>query len=389
MKEPNLPRHITVVGGPGAMGRHAVRQVVGLENVATIVLADIDLEKAERFAAEIGPRATAAHLDARDTQRLDELFSQTDIVVNVMGPFAVFGKAILQAAIRNGCHYIDIDDDWEATVEAFELDAEAKAAGVTALIGMGMSPGVTNLLAVVAAGELDSVARIYTGWSLSGTGSVHEPEYDSSGGTAAVAHWILQCSGQVEAWRNGKRTMVTPLEARSIDFPNVGIQKVYSVGHPEPVTLPRKFPGLQESLNLMSGPDWMFDAVREIAAKFDTGTISLDEAVAAVGRIERPKDPAATPREQLPGGWALAEGTKDGQPARASAHLSAHPPFKMGGSTGYPLAVGIGMLIDGLVTETGVVTPEEVIDPAAFFDRLALITEPARESASALVVLGK
>src|SRR5690606_32326854 len=108
MKEPSLPRHITVVGGPGAMGRHAVRQIVGLENVSTIVLADIDLEKAERFAAEIGPRAAAVHLDARDTQRLDELFSQTDIVVNVMGPFAVFGKAILQAAIRNGCHYIDI-----------------------------------------------------------------------------------------------------------------------------------------------------------------------------------------------------------------------------------------------------------------------------------------
>ena len=57
---------------------------------------------------------------------------------------------MLRAAIRAGCHYVDVCDDWEPTLEMLALDTEARAAGVTAVIGLGASPGITNLLAVQA-----------------------------------------------------------------------------------------------------------------------------------------------------------------------------------------------------------------------------------------------
>jgi short subunit dehydrogenase-like uncharacterized protein len=43
-----------------------------------------------------------------------------------MGPFSLSARPILEAAIECGCDYMDIDDDWESTLAAFELDARAR-----------------------------------------------------------------------------------------------------------------------------------------------------------------------------------------------------------------------------------------------------------------------
>jgi len=379
---------VVVVGGPGAMGRHAVRKLALLEHIATIVVADIDEERAGLLAEEIGPKAMAVALDVRDDEQLDRVFAGSDIVVNAMGPFVTFGKAVLTAAIRNDCDYIDIDDDWDATVEALELDQAARDAGVTAIIGVGMSPGVTNLLAVQAAARLDEVHRIYTGWKMSGTGTDFEPRYDSKDATpAAVAHWVLQCSGQIQAWRDGEAAMVEPLEIVNVNYPGVGVQQAWSLGHPEPITLPRHFDGLDESLNMMTGPGWMFESLREIAIEFSADRIDLDEALVRVAAIERPADPAATPRDPMPPAWALVEGRRDGRTVTIGAHLTSRPPHRMGGGTGYPLAVGVQMMLEGLVTERGVLTPELALGHTEFFDRLAPMVDPPVADGAALVTL--
>ena len=54
---------------------------------------------------------------------------------------------MLSAAIASGCHYIDICDDWEPTIEMMGLDQDARLNDVLAIIGMGASPGISNLLA--------------------------------------------------------------------------------------------------------------------------------------------------------------------------------------------------------------------------------------------------
>ena len=41
----------------------------------------------------------------------------------------------------------------------------------------------------------------------------------------------------------------------------------------------------------------------------------------------------------------------------------------MGGRTGIPLAIGIKMLLEGEIEQTGVVAPEACIDPLSFFER--------------------
>jgi len=56
-----------------------------------------------------------------------------------------------------GVHYLDINDDWESTEAMLAMDAAARGRGVTAVIGMGASPGISNLLARHAMRRLDLV----------------------------------------------------------------------------------------------------------------------------------------------------------------------------------------------------------------------------------------
>ena len=73
----------------------------------------------------------------------------------------------------------------------------------------------------------------------------------------------------------------------------------------------------------------------------------------------------------LPQLCAVAEGEKDGRRARVGAGLTAEPPGGMGGITGVPAALGLGMVARGRVRRPGVFAPDQVVDPDAFFRELA------------------
>jgi saccharopine dehydrogenase-like NADP-dependent oxidoreductase len=363
--------NVVIVGGAGAMGRYAARSVARLGSADRLVIADLNLPYAERLAAEIGPPCEATSVDATDTDALAKLFADCDVVLNTMGPFAKFATPILRAAIEAGCDYLDIDDDWESTLEALELDELAREHGSRVIVGIGGSPGWCNMCALAAVNRLDDVQEIITGWKLSG--SVAEPEADypaTSDGSAAVQHWLLQCSGKIQIMEDGEWREVQPLQRIDIDYPGIGLVRTYSVGHPEAVTLPRYIDGVRRTANVMSGPEWIFDHLRSVAAEYDAGKITLEQGAAALSSPPRPETKA--PRDPLFVVWALAHGSRDGQELAVGVRPRAYPRGRMGANTGVPLSIGLELLRQDKVGGPGVRAPEGAIDPDEFG---ALLTE--------------
>jgi saccharopine dehydrogenase-like NADP-dependent oxidoreductase len=115
--------------------------------------------------------------------------------------------------------YVDICDDPEPTLAMFELDQRAQEAGVGALIGMGASPGLSNLLAARAARHLDSVTDCYTVWPLDVRspgqhGATMDEARDANGRPSAAAiHLMEQISGAIGVVEQGRRQHRAPLEA--------------------------------------------------------------------------------------------------------------------------------------------------------------------------------
>ena len=145
---------VVVLGGAGGMGKLAARIVSSYQDLGELIIADMDLPAAKALVTELTPSAAtnlrAVHMDVTDGPALRELLGQADVLLNTTGPFYKLGTVVLEAAISARCHYIDICDDWEPTIELLNYSEKAKAAGVLAIIGLGASPGVSNLLARVA-----------------------------------------------------------------------------------------------------------------------------------------------------------------------------------------------------------------------------------------------
>lgn len=362
---------VVVLGGAGGMGRTAVRVAAEFGFVSEVVVADRNLAGAEQVAARHRGKARAAHVDVRDASALASLFEGANVVMNTSGPFFELGVPVLQAVIAAGAHYLDICDDWEPTLEMLALDADARARGVTAIIGMGASPGLTNLLAMAAARTMAQPLEILTGWSIDGA-EAGQPKPPSDEPSAAIVHWMQQLSGRIRVHSDGVSTLVKPLQRREIDFPGHGRLAVWSVGHPEAVTLPRVFAGLRACGNVMvSADEGTFTGLRALQTLVDRKILSVKEAAR---EIEKPSRNAGAKRAgsvEMPSLFGWARGETDGRPVVSAAWLRGLPAGGMSGATGVPLGLALQVFAQPKRPPAGVLTPEEVIDPTWFFDLFA------------------
>ncbi|HEV3400077.1 MAG TPA: saccharopine dehydrogenase NADP-binding domain-containing protein, partial [Actinomycetes bacterium] len=157
---------VLVVGGAGAMGRWTVRDLTESEGVDEVVVADLDGARAREAAgwsaARSGSNGTAQvsalALDAGDPDALRRAFDGADVVCNC----AVFSLNLLvmEACADTGTHYVDLGGLFHTTRRQLTLHDRFVAAGVTAVVGMGGSPGITNVLAALAARDLAVVTDV-------------------------------------------------------------------------------------------------------------------------------------------------------------------------------------------------------------------------------------
>lgn len=362
-------KRILVTGGAGEMARYACRALARADEVETVVVSDRDHDRAVGFAAELGPKARAAGLDISDSDALRAALRDVDIVLNCAGPFYRFGREVLGAAIATGTHYLDICDDWEPTLEMLELDGAARGAGVTAVIGMGASPGTSNLLAMLCMNGLDSAERVYTAWRIGGLKPPPPGEEDKP--NAAGEHWIHNCTEQIKVRRGGELVDSHALDEIQLSYPGVGEDSAWVCGHPEPLTLPRVRPEIQESYNLMVARRGLMEALQRIADQVRAGELDVPAAAKAILHEPNISGPAAGPATIHGDLFAVAEGVKDGVPTRVGASPLIIPAANMGEVTGYPLAVAALMLCRGQITTLGVHGPEGAVDPEIYFEQLA------------------
>ncbi|MGV9866686.1 saccharopine dehydrogenase family protein [Rhodococcus koreensis] len=361
---------VAIVGGAGTMGQTVVRTVADFDEVTEILVVDRDIVRSEQIAAEVGPKARVVEFDAK-TDSLAPILDGCVAVASTLGPFTVFGLVVLEAAIEAGIHYVDLNDDWEPTIKSLELSERAEGAGITALIGMGASPGLANVLAMRAVAEVDEAQDLVTGWSLAGV----EPEEGAQKPAAAIIHLVNEAIGKVRVLEDGREQMVRPLQSFDLDFPGRGRPDIRTVGHPEAITLPRAIPGLRRCINVMSGPGYWFDRLAEQAKRVENGEVTVREAALV---IEEPLErPAGTPPTlRMPSIWAWVRGVKDGVKVRVGVGLTKWPATKAS-NTGIPAALGLQMLIRGEISKRGVVTPEEVVPFDLLMERLTpLYTRP-------------
>ena len=384
---------VIALGGCGGMGRFAVQTALNYDFIKEIVIADRNGEMAHSFAKECGPKASYREIDVKDTKALVDLLKGADVVMTTVGPYYRLGMPILRAAIEAGCNYLDINDDWEPTLDMLTLDEEAKKAGISAVIGMGASPGQSNLLAAKALSLLDSTTDLITGWGIKGFGEENGRAGQGGSYGAAIEHWLHQVTGTIRIFQEGRFVDVKPIQEVEIAYPGLGLGKAYTVGHPEPVTLPRFKTELKNSLNVMVLPPPLVSFLTNIAAEIDNGRMTIPVAVEQVVNFKMPAESASaltsaeSPEIQLPSLFAYARGMRNGKKTAVGVTTTSGVIGGMGGATGVPMAIGLKMLSQKKITRKGVFAPEAGIDPDAFFDEFGPLCKPPVANTDELLMI--
>ena len=243
---------VLVTGGGGSEGK-AIGIILAKEaDVEKIIVVDRSERRAARAVQEIGAKAEAKIGSIDDHASMVNLMQEADMVVNAVGPFYRHSTKVLKAAIEAKKNYVDICDDYDATIALLALDGEAKEADITALINMGSSPGVVNVLAGYGADKLDQTDEINISWCVHyGAGE---------GGAGAGLHGYHMINGNIPQFLNGKLVNVPGGSGKEIvEFPGCGTTECSYVGHPEPVTLPRFIRGVKTVTNRGAVlPEWVW-----------------------------------------------------------------------------------------------------------------------------------
>ncbi|SDI13122.1 Saccharopine dehydrogenase, NADP-dependent [Sinosporangium album] len=378
-----------VVLGAGHMGRYAAIQLAALPFVHDLVIGDLDEEGARSVAETLGRKARPAHIDATNRDQLKAVLEEADVVVSTVGPFFRIGAAVLDAAVQMGCHYVDICDDPAPTLELLSRDATAREAKVTAIVGAGASPGISNLLALKAIEGLEEIDTLITGWGTGGQEDDPEEEPSHRGASAAVEHWVSQLVGPIPIQDDGRQVQGKPMAPTSIRLPGSAPITAYTVGHPEPVTLPRYFPAIRHSINVFDMPRAVVVLLEETIRSVTSGRLSVSEAsrqltgalydgqIGPGGMRGAVRAGAAAARERvtgkdyLPQIFALATGRRAGRRETRATALNGYIPGGMAAATCIPTTIMLTMLAEDEIDRRGVFAPEAGVDPDRFFARLA------------------
>jgi short subunit dehydrogenase-like uncharacterized protein len=125
---------VVVFGATGVTGRRVAAYLSeqSAETGAKWAAAARDAGKLERILAEEGVEGAetiAADLD--DPKSLAAMAARTKVVLDLVGPYTLYGRPVIEACVKNGAHYLDLTGEIPFARRMIdEFDAPAREAGV-------------------------------------------------------------------------------------------------------------------------------------------------------------------------------------------------------------------------------------------------------------------
>jgi Saccharopine dehydrogenase NADP binding domain len=214
----SLPK-VVVYGGSGFFGRCVVQDLLKFSD-AQIVVASRN-PNANHFVG-FGNRVHCYISDSANRESVLALLHDAKVLINCTGPYQGMGLDLLEACILKRVHYIDVADDRDFVERAYRLKPQVEAAGIKALIGCSVVPGLSALLTrrcVEELGGLDTVRIFIT------------PGTRFTRGVGSFECLLATVGKRFDVPRQGgKETIIGWTAPETVEFPPpIGTRNVYSV----------------------------------------------------------------------------------------------------------------------------------------------------------------
>ncbi len=268
----NSQAQILIIGGSGRIGRAVATDLLShtsaqLTLTGRCIVNPLKLRKREYYQP----------LDLTDEDAVRHIIQSHHLVIHCAGPFRHRNHHILETCIAKKIPYIDVADSPTYVKKALTYRSAAEAAGVTALVGTGVFPGISCSMVRQGIEALDRVDDIDLSYLVAGSGGA---------GLTVMRTTFLELQSPFPAKQNGKWQTIQPYSQRSvIEFPHYGKGGVYWFNTVEAMTLPTSFPEVQTvTTKFGSVPDY-YNWLTWLVSKVPNAWISQPKNIEALSKV--------------------------------------------------------------------------------------------------------
>ena len=371
---------ILCLGAAGKISRESAYDLVEYSDFEKITIADYNEDAGLEVVKWLDdPRVDFLKIDVNDHQPAVASIKDYDLVMD--GTTISLNDRSTACIAAAGVHGINLNGcgaEWE-------FDRQFSDKGKVCVPGMGMTPGITNLMAKHVADQLETVDTIRISH-----GAFRPVAFSPAIAETTRVEYDPDLSSRV-VYEKGKFIQVPPFaRPREIELPPpFGTHTQYIIPHAETMTLPKSLADKQIQLIEVRGTwppknmklirtlyDWGF--MRNDKIEVDGTQVMILDAIA--GYLLQSKEGQTTDLY----GYALhveVTGSREGKKYR---HILTHThPASDGSVKGWeklraytrcvaiPMSIGAQMIAHGQVRGSGVMAAEPVFEQLAVFPELA------------------
>ena len=321
-------------------------------------------------------KAKFAYVDLNNIEKTASVLKKSGAKIAVNCAELKMNLNAMKSCLISGLHYLDLGGLQEMTIQQYKLDKNFKKIKLTALLGCGSTPGISNVMASYAVGKLDSVEHIEVGFAWDSNIKKFVLPYSIE----SIAHELTTDPIILD---NGKfkKTKACAFEGE-LKFKEVEKQNTYCIVHSEVFTFKKYFEkkGLKFVHYKAGFPEQSFK-VLDMIIKLGFGSKEpikinevnlrpIDFTREILKKIPRPKDYKET--EDI---WIKVYGKENGKSKKIEMNcvVKTLKGWENAGSnvnTGMSISIMAQMLNKNLIKKVGITAPEESVPPTPFFKEL-------------------
>ena len=386
-----MSKKVLIIGAGGVGNVVTHKCAMHPEAFSEVMLASRNENKCKAIAADVknatGRTILTAAVDADDVKATVALIKSfgADLLINVALPYQ--DLPLMDACLHAGIHYVDTANYEPPHLAKFEYSWQwayrerFEKAGLTALLGSGFDPGVTNVFCAYAQKHLfDTIETVDI---MDANAGDHGYPFATNFNPEINIREITQ---RGRFWENGEWKETEPLDPKlrvDYNYPVIGPKPSYLLFHEELESLAKNIKGLKRIRFFMTFSDNYLNHLRVLQNVGMTRIDPIEFQGHQIVPIQFLKallpDPASLgPRTK--GKTCIGceiTGVKDGKPRKVFIynvcdHQECYAEVKsqaISYTTGVPAAIGGAMLATGKWLKPGVWNMEEC-DPDPFMEEL-------------------
>ena len=367
------------LGAAGRISRESVMDLVQHSDFDTITIGDYNVEEAEKVAQWLDDdRVNVVKADVNDVEATAQLMRGYDVVMD--GTQITLNGKSTECIAKAGCSGVNLNGFGEEN----QWNEMFKAAGKVCVPGFGMTPGVTQMMAMHLSNQLDTVEEVYVSH-----GAFRPFAFSKSITETTTYEYDPELKSRV-VFEDGEFIQVPPFaRPREVKLPQpYGDTVQYIIPHSETITLSQALKDKGVRLIEVRGT-WPKQNMTLVRGLYDYGILRNPEIQVGnqkVGLMTLIGDYLVNSEEGKKTelyGYSLhveVAGIKDGVKKRGIIYHT-HPASD--GSVkdweglraytknvGIPHSIAAQLLAQGKVKSSGILIPENAFEPEIIFKEL-------------------